>query len=368
MGVSSFLNGIRVLDLGQYLPGPFATRILADMGADVVKVEPPQGDPGRYFDPDGKPGTSPFYPLINAGKRIINLDLKDAAGAAVCLQLIERADILLESLRPGVLDRLGLGYRQLRARNSRLIHCALSGYGQSGPARLVADHDIGYVAMTGMLSASGTREMPTIPYPPMADHAGSSQAVISIMGALLARTRSGEGCYLDVSLMESLLYNQALPLQVPPKLGAGILNGGAACYNVYKTGDGRFVTLSSVEPKFWAKFCTAVEHPQWIARQHEPLPQIDLISDVADLFARHTLAHWEARLRPVDCCYQAVLDYHEVPEHPHMQARGLVRRDGDDVHVLFPTIVDDVPPTARAPLADSSWEQVLASWPAGLKA
>lgn len=362
MDVSRFLRDIRVLDLGQYLPGPFATRILADLGADVVKVEPPQGDPGRYFDPDGKPGTSPFYPLINAGKRVVFLDLKAADGAAAFLQLIERTDVLLESLRPGVLDRLGLGYPQLKERNPRLIHCALSGYGQTGPARLVADHDIGYVAMTGMLSASGTREAPTIPYPPMADHAGSSQAVISILGAMVARGRSGEGCYLDVSLMESLLYNQALPLTVPPQLGAGILNGGAACYNVYKTGDGRFVTLSCVEPKFWAKFCAAMDHPEWIARQHEALPQIDLISDVADVFIRHSLAHWDERLRPTDCCYQAVLEYHEVPEHPHMQARGLVHREGAAVQVLFPTLVDGVPPVPRRPLVETSWQDVLASW------
>jgi Predicted acyl-CoA transferases/carnitine dehydratase len=363
LDVSSFLRGSRVLDLGQYLPGPFATRMLADMGADVVKIEPPQGDPGRYFDPDGKPGTSPFYPLINAGKRIINLDLKSAEGRDAFLHLIDRADILLESLRPGVLERLGLAYPQLQARNGRLIHCALSGYGQSGPARLVADHDIGYVAMTGMLSASGTRERPTIPYPPMADHAGSAQAVISILGAMVARDRTGQGCYLDVSLMESLLYNQALPLTVPPKLGAGVLNGGAACYNVFATGDHRFVTLSCVEPKFWARFCKAMEHPEWIDRQHEPLPQIDLISDVAEVFARHSLAYWDERLRPADCCYQAALDYHEVPDHPHMQARGLVQRDGDAVQVLFPTLVDGLPPPSRQPFAEVAWDSVLDSWP-----
>lgn len=354
-----------MVDLGQYLPGPFATRMLADMGADVVKVEPPGGDPGRHFDADGKPGKSPFYPLINGGKRIINLDLKATEGAAAFLRLIDCADVLLESLRPGVLDRLGLGYPALKARNRGLIHCALSGYGQTGPWRLVADHDIGYVAMTGMLSASGSREMPTIPYPPMADHAGSSQAVVSILGALLARARSGEGCYLDVSLMESLLYVQALPLNVPPQLGAGILNGGAACYNVYRTGDGRFVTLSAVEPKFWAKFCTVLGYPEWIARQHEPLPQIALIGEVAGVLGEQPLAHWEALLRPADCCYQAVLDYHEVAEHPHMQARGFVREEGDHIDVLMPTLVDGVPPSRRPPYEDCAWESVLASWQEG---
>ncbi|NJO55396.1 MAG: CoA transferase, partial [Rhodospirillales bacterium] len=225
MDAGKLLTDVRVLDLGQYLPGPFAARILADMGADVVKVEPPQGDPGRYFDAEGRPGESPFYGLINAGKRIINLDLKAAEGRDAFLALIDHADVLLESLRPGVLDRLELDYRRLKERNPRLVHCALSGYGQTGPWRLVADHDIGYVALTGMLSALGTHDYPAIPYPPMADHAGSSQAVVGILGALFSRSRSGEGCYLDVSLMESLLYVQAIPLQVPPQLGAGVLNG-----------------------------------------------------------------------------------------------------------------------------------------------
>ncbi len=279
------LEGVRVLDLSQYLPGPFATRMLADLGAEVVKVEPPAGDPLRHIDPHGKPGSSPFYDLINAGKTVVVLDLKAPAENAAFADLVSRADVLLESYRPGVLHRLGFGEERLKALNPRLIHCALSGFGQTGPDRLTSGHDLGYEAMTGNLSACGTAERPVIPYPPMADHAGAMQAVTLILAALLARGRSGKGCFLDVSLMESLLLWQAPALTVAQPLGAGVINGGVAFYQIYRTADGRFISLSPIEPKFWTNFCNAVGRPAWIARQHEPVPQTALIADVAALIA-----------------------------------------------------------------------------------
>ena len=360
--LETFLDGVRVLDLGQYLPGPFAARSFADLGADVVKVEPPTGDPGRYFDSEGRPGQSPFYALLNAGKRIVNLDLKAADGIVRFEALIAGADVLLESFRPGVLDRLGLGNDRLSAINPQLVHCALSGYGQTGPYRLHADHDLGYVAMTGMLSACHNEAGSVIPYPPMADHAGSSQAVMTVLAALLGRERTGRGCFLDISIMESLLFLQPLPLTLPPPAEGGILNGGAACYNVYRTADGRFVTLSAVEPKFWASFCRAMGRPEWIDRHHEPLPQTALIADVTAAFRQQPLRHWNNLLTPANCCYQAALDYLEVPEHPHVRARGLVRREDDAIDVAFPAFVDGTPPSQRRPLIETSAEEVLAGW------
>lgn len=360
--LQTFLAGVRVLDLGQYLPGPFAARTFADLGADVVKVEPPVGDPGRHFDAEGRPGLSPFYTLLNAGKRIVNLDLKVATGVAQFEALIARADVLLESFRPGVLDRLGLGNERLTAINPGLVHCALSGYGQTGPYRLHADHDLGYVALTGMLSACHNEAGSVIPYPPMADHAGSSQAVMTILAALLARQRTGRGCFLDISIMESLLFLQPLPLTLAPPAEGGILNGGAGCYNVYRTADRRYVTLSAIEPKFWASFCTAMGRPEWIARHHEPLPQKSLIAEVAAAFRQQPLPHWNDLLLPADCCYQAALDYREVPEHPHVRARGLVRREDDATDVAFPAFVDGAPPAPRRPLTETSAEDVLAGW------
>jgi crotonobetainyl-CoA:carnitine CoA-transferase CaiB-like acyl-CoA transferase len=361
--LETFLKGLRVLDLGQYLPGPFAARSFADLGADVVKVEPPGGDPARHFDAQGRPGRSQFYTLLNAGKRVINLDLKVADGVTRFEALIARADVLLESFRPGVLDRLGLGNDRLSAINPRLIHCALSGFGQTGPYRLHAGHDLGYVAVTGMLSACHNDAGSAIPYPPMADHAGSSQAVMTVLAALLARERTGRGCFIDVSIMESLLFLQPLPLTLPPPPEGGILNGGAACYNVYRTADGRFVTLSAVEPKFWASFCKAMGRAEWIGRHYEPLPQKALIAEVAAAFEQKTVGHWDDLLTPADCCYEAALDYREVPEHPHVRARGLVHREKNGAtDVAFPAFVDGTSPGPRPPLIEASADEILMGW------
>ncbi len=360
-----FLKGTRVLDLSQYLPGPFATRLLSDMGAEVVKVEPPAGDPLKHLDTEGKSGKSPFYEMINAGKSVVILDLKSDDGHRAFEALVSRADVLLESYRPGVLDRLGFGQDRLKSLNPTLIHCALSGYGQTGPYRLVAGHDISYVSMTGGLDVSGTADTPTITYPPMADHAGAMQAVITILGALIARGSGGGGAFLDISLSESLLSWQGPGLTLPPLRGEGVINGGAAFYQIYRTADGRFVSLSPLEPKFWVNFCNAVDRAEWIARQFEPMPQTALVSDVAALFAARPLVHWEALLGGVECCYQAVLDYTEVPGHPHTQARGLVRESNGIIDVLFPAYVDGQPPAERTPLRDTNAETVIAEWGGG---
>lgn len=361
--IEQSLMGLRVLDLSQYLPGPFAARMLGDLGAQVIKVEPPQGDPLRHLDPEGKPGgTSPFYDLINAGKTVLTLDLKTAEDKARFAQLVALADVLLESFRPGVLDRLGFGPDRLKVINPRLIHCALSGFGQTGPLRLASGHDLGYVAMTGSLDGCGPADAPAIPFPPMADHAGAMQAVVAILGAVIARGRDGVGAFLDVSMMESLLLWQAPALTVPPTRGAGVIMGGAAFYNIYPAADGRFVSLSPLEAKFWGNFCRAVDRPDWIERQFEPLPQAALIRDVADLFASQPLAHWEALLADADCCYQAVLDCREVPDHPHIQDRGLVHRRERFVEVLLPVVCDRQVPAARPPVRAGTADAVLDAW------
>jgi len=364
MSLAEFLRDIRVIDMSQYLPGPFATRMLADMGADVVKVEPPGGEPGRFFDAEGRPGDSPFWRLNNAGKTIVTLDLKAPDGRATMTALLRRADILLESYRPGVLDRLGFGAESLKQINPRLIHCALSGYGQTGPNRLASGHDINYEAFTGGLNQSGTVERPVIPFPPMADYAGSLQAVLTLLGALHARERTGVGCSIDVSMAESLLFWNTLSFSAPMRRGAGLLNGGAAFYQIYPTGDGRFVTLSPLEPKFWDNFCTAVDREDWKVRRYEPLPQTALIADVTALFTSQPLSHWDETLTGADCCYQAVVTLDEVPTHPHTAARGMLDQTGAYTDVLFPAWVDGAPPPRRGPVTEPPLEDVLARWQA----
>jgi len=360
--IKDFLAGIRVLDLSLYLPGPFATRTLADMGADVVKVEPPTGDPTKTIDIDVDESWSAFYRMLNAGKRIVTLDLKTESDRDALTAMVAHADVLLESFRPGVLDRLGFGEERLRVLHPNLIHCALSGYGQTGPNALAAGHDLNYQALTGGLGACGIEERPVMPYPPMADYAGATQAVVAILGALVGKERRREGVYLDVSLFESLLAWQGPSLTVPPERGETILNGGAAFYQIYRTADGRFVTLSPIEPKFWANFCNAVGHPDWIARQVEPPPQRALIAEVAALFASQPLAYWEELLPPADCCYQAVLTYPEVIAHPHNRERRLIHERSDFVEVLFPAYADGRPPAPRPEVIETDAASVLASW------
>jgi crotonobetainyl-CoA:carnitine CoA-transferase CaiB-like acyl-CoA transferase len=270
--------------------------------------------------------------------------------------------VLLESFRPGVMERLGFGEQRLKALNPTLIHCALSGYGQTGPLRLASGHDLNYVALTGMLSATGTRETPAIPFPPMADHSGAFVAVVSILGALMARDRGGNGVFIDVSLNESLLYLQELAFAFDARRCQGLLSGGAACYQIYRTADDEFVTISPLEPKFWASFCHALGHPEWIRRQYEPLPQTELIAEVAAVLATEPLAHWDPLLTEADCCYQPVIAHDQVPHHPHVRSRGLVGRLGDDTEVLFPAFVDGVPPQQRAEVAFADPDSVAASW------
>jgi alpha-methylacyl-CoA racemase len=362
---SRWLKDLRVLDMSQYLPGPFAARLLADMGADVVKVEPPGGEPGRHFDLEGKPGVSPFWRVLNSGKTVITLDLKSALGREALSALIVRADVLLESYRPGVLDRLGFGANVFKQLNPGLVHCALSGYGQTGPARHASGHDINYEAITGGLDQCGTPERPIIPFPPMADYAGALQAVLTVLGALIGRVRSHSGCFIDVSMAESLLLWNAISFNAPMRRGEGLLNGGAAFYQIYATSDGRFVTLSPLEPKFWENFCKTVGRPDWIERRYEPMPQTALIDEVGSLFASRPLSEWDALLGPANCCYHAVLRLPEVPEHPQVRARGLIDRRGSFTDVLFPAFVDGAAPSPRKPPEEVPVDVVLARWQAG---
>ncbi|MBL6948175.1 MAG: CoA transferase [Rhodospirillales bacterium] len=377
-----FLTGIRVLDLSQFLPGPFATQMLADMGASVLKVEPPSGDPMRRLDPaTGQPlsdkgedgeARSPYYDAVNAGKSVVAIDLKSDAGRQTFERLLRAADVFLESYRPGVLERLGFGRKTLESLNPGLIHCALSGFGQTGPKRLRSGHDINYVASTGAFSASGIPEQPVMSWPPPADYASAQQSVVAILGALLARERSGQkqgkGTYLDVSLAESMLAWQAWgmtsALQEGTSLGRGenLLNGGAACYGFYATGDGRFISLGALEEHFWANFCDAVERPDWKARQYEPLPQTALKADVSKVVAAKPLEHWEAVLGQADCCYHAVLDYREAAADPHVRERSMLDGDGG---VLFAAHIDGNPPASRRPVRDVDVETALSLWEVG---
>ena len=365
------LHGCRVLDLSQYLPGPYATRQLADLGADVVKVEPPAGDPMRTFIFLDEDGLSPLYKQVNAGKTVIRLDLKSDEGVVALEELVLAADVLLESYRPGVLTRLGFGRDRLHKLNPSLVHCTLSGFGQNGPASQRAGHDLTYMALSGMLQNIGTAEIPVIPFPPISDYATGEKATSMILAALFRRVRLGHGCHIDVSLFETVLAWQSFSLAAADKSdgifgrGQGLLSGGAACYQIYRTADARFVALAAIEGKFWQAFCDTVEKPDWKTRQQESMPQTELISELRELFLSATRDLWVERLAETDCCFEPLLEPEEAVQHQQVVSRQMVaprQVDSLPTDILLPVHVDGRPPRCRQPLCESRTEVVAERW------
>lgn len=370
-----FLSGIRVLDFSQYVPGPYATLLLADMGADVVRIEPPGGEPMRRFGPIDKDGVSAWYKLVNGSKRVLEINLKSSEGKVQIESLIKNADVILESYRPGVMSRLGLGEDRIRELNSRLIYCALSGWGQNGPYKFRAGHDLNYMALMGGLVASGPTEKPTMGFPPTADWSSGIQAALAIMGALMGRDRpggTGKGCFIDTSISEAVIPWQMWTLTASFRPGHEIsrkksyLNGGSAFYNIYQTKDGRFMTLGAVEEKFWQEFCDTVKQPEWKKRQWEECPQDSLISEVSELIRSKNMTEWEDLFRLADCCFERIYEIDEVISHPQIKSRELVKPHADSdepfVEVLFPAWVDGQPPQSRSPVRFKEATQVISDW------
>lgn len=366
--IADCLAGLKVLDLSMYIPGPLATLWLSDLGAEVVKVESPAGDPMRTMGPVDADGTTAFYKLANANKTVVTLDLKSPEGKARFAELVAKADVLLEGFRPGVMERLGFGIKRLHEINPRLIHCALSGYGGTGPFATRAGHDVTYLAVTGLLSASGPAERPVMTFPPLADHAGAMLAVNTILAALLKRAGTGKGATIDISLAEAALSWMGGVLTMGhrwgnPRREGDLINGGAAFYRIYRTKDGRFAAIAALEEKFWHAFCHTAGRSEWIPRQAEPLPQHDLVADMEALFASRTLAEWTELLEPADCTFEPILEPHEVPEHPHHAVRGFVSRsDQGLVEVVLPVLMDGERPRTRRPLCEQSAESILSVW------
>src|SRR5947209_13524262 len=267
--MSQPLRGIRVLDLSRSLPGAYATQMLADFGSDLIKVEEPgSGDYGRFMPPQGAGGMSLYFIAINRNKRSMTLNLKSAEGREIFQRMVRQADVVLESFRPGVMERLGLGYEQLKEINPRLIYCAISGYGQDGPYRLRAGHDLNYAGYAGLLHYNrGSNGEPVMPATQLGYLAvGSYMAIMGILAAIVGRVQTGEGSKIDASMTEGVL--SLLPLTTAaylntgkaPRPGHSSLDGGLPCYNIYETRDGKHITLAALEPKFWHTFCTHIGH------------------------------------------------------------------------------------------------------------
>jgi alpha-methylacyl-CoA racemase len=357
--IASFLDGVRIVDFSQYIPGPLASLMLGDMGADVIKIEPPAGDPMQTLGPRDRQGGPLFYRTLNAGKSVRQLDLKDPADREICIDLIRDCDVVIEGFRPGVMAKLGVDYETLGAHQPGLIYCSISGYGAAGPEAQRAGHDANYLAEAGVLDRNGT-ERPVFFDPPMADLSGSLFAVMAILGALNGRHRTGRGCHIDLGLADVMMPLQLLQIAdwgengTVPRRGGTYLNGGAAYYNVYATSDGRHVVVGAVEPKFWRAFCEAAEHPEWIERQVEAIPQRALVRDIATYLSTLTLAQCADRFADDACCVSPVVDLGEALRSDHFAHRGLLRTtEGGALQALFPALVDGEAPSARPPVRPS---------------
>lgn len=342
MSLGHSLEDVRVLDLSRLLPGPFLTMVLADLGADVVKVEEPRmGDYMRDFPPRGN-GMSGRYLSVNRNKRSVTVDLKNDRERERFLCMAARADVVVESFRPGVMERLGVGYEALRQRNDGIILCSISGYGQTGPYRDRAGHDINYLALAGVLAMSG----PDPDGPPgmagvqIADMAGGAMwGATGILAALLERRRTGKGAHLDISMTEGALALLASEFGIlgaepaVPTRGTGLLNGGAARYGVYRTGDGKYLSVGALEPQFLARLvegaglaagaADSAGAAGAAADSAGPVDEDTLRRRLTLVIASKTRDEWARILAGYDCCCEPVLELDEVAAHPLHNEREL---------------------------------------------
>lgn len=334
------LSGIRVLDLTRLLPGPVATMHLADMGAEVVKIEDPGiGDYARAMG-HVRNEVSQFFIAVNRGKQFVRLDLKEPSQRDEFLRMAEHADVVVESFRPGVMEKLGLGWQVLKQRNPQLVMCAISGYGQDGPFAHLAGHDINYIGHAGMLEQNaGPDGIPALPNLQVGDLLGGAQAAVQgILAALLGVKTGGKGRFVDVSMTDTVLAHNIMPMVAvnnfgkPAAPGCDLLTGGVPCYNVYRTRDGRFMAVGALELKFWEACCEVLERTD-LKTKHWSLGQkiggteaLAVKAELDAIFAQRTQHEWTEKFTGVDCCVTPILRADEAISHPLFIARKMVSR------------------------------------------
>ncbi|MDF2178148.1 CaiB/BaiF CoA-transferase family protein [Aliiglaciecola sp. CAU 1673] len=370
------LEGIRILDFSTLLPGPYATMILADMGAHVIRVVAPER-PDQveslppFVEVKGKK-TSVAHLYLNRNKRSIALDLKVPESVSAVKKLLVQSDVLIEQFRPGVMAKFGLAYEDLKTTYPGLVYCSLTGFGQTGSHAKRAGHDINYLALSGLASYSGRKETgPVLSGAQVADLAGGAQqAVMAILAALLARTTSGQGQHLDISMtdgafaLNALFGACALGTDTPPATGGTLLNGGSH-YDYYQTGDGRYLAVGALEPKFLSGLCEALNHPEWkTLGDHSPAMFKALLTEA---FKQHPLSYWQALFAPLDICVEPVLDFCEAASLTLVSERQMLwpyqTCDGKEIKQIAPPLKFDgcEPPRHTAVPSGADSQAILAA-------
>jgi alpha-methylacyl-CoA racemase len=337
--VTSSLQGIRVLDLTRLLPGAYATLLLADLGADVIKVEDPRGGDGMRTLPVVG-GRNVYFETLNRNKRSVTLNLRSPDAAAVLAALAERSDVVVDSFRPSTARRLGVDAATLRARHPRLVCASISGFGQDGPYMERAAHDINYQALAGLLRP------PVLPGPLIGDIGAAMQTALGVLAGLIGRERSGTGCFVDVSIHEA-----AMAWSMFPTTG-DLAN---ACYTIYETADAQWLALGALEPKFWAGFCEGIGRAELIPLQHaDGEERARVLREVRDVMRSRTRDEWLARFADADVCLTTVYKPEEVPADPHVSARRVMTTVAGVAHVTPPR-----GEVRRAPVLGADTDAVL---------
>ena len=364
------MEGFRILDLSQFLPGPMLTQMLADHGAEVIKIEPPTGEPVRNVG-YRQNGQSVWFRNTHRGKKSVVLNLKDPADVAAFLNLTKTADVVVEAFRPGVVDRLGVGYEAVRAANPGIVYASISAFGQTGPQALRPAHDLAIEALSGVVSLNLGRDgSPANPHMPVADLAGSMTALAAILMALLRRERTGQGDYIDISMQDATmawLPNVTGPVFAenrPPVVKDERSFGGYAFFSIYQTADARHVVLGGVEHKFVENFLNGVGRPDLIAAACGPNGpgQEPVKAALAQIFATRTRAEWEDWAEGRDLCFAPVLDLKEAFEQPQVAARGMLLHEaGGNPHIGNPVkyAVEPGIPDLRLPALGEHTAEIL---------
>lgn len=351
------LSGATVLDFGTLVPGPLTSLLLAEAGAHVIKIErPATGDPMRGYRPQVE-GASVHFHALNRGKSTLFVDLKTAEGLDTLRPYIEHADILIEQFRPGVMDRLGLGYGHVRSMNPDIIYCSLTGWGQAGPKASVAAHDLNFIAESGHLDKiSGSDGEPVLPHLLAADIAGGVYpAVMNILLAYIHRSATGQGSYLDIAIIDGMMafhYDvlaPALAMDIWPQRGADLVTGGSPRYQIYPTADGRHVAVAAMEDRFWNNFCDMIDLAPHLREPDAPDEMVK--AAVARIFVARPAQEWAKLFAGKDVCCSIVASLEEAVQDPHLAARGLFDRWIPTADGMIPALPVPIAPQFRDPAA-----------------